>query len=158
MRLTRQQFLHIVGVLLGLLLFAAMLWVFHHELRQSHYHDIVQHIAAIPARQVALAFLFTVLNYLVLTGYDVLALRYLHYPLGYSKIALASFLGYAFSHNIGFALLSSASVRYRLYSTWGLSAGEIATVVAFNGVTFWLGVLLLGGFAFGLLVGWRHRQ
>ena len=148
MRLTRQQFLHIVGVLLGLLLFAAMLWVFHHELRQSHYHDIVQHIAAIPARQVALAFLFTVLNYLVLTGYDVLALRYLHYPLGYSKIALASFLGYAFSHNIGFALLSSASVRYRLYSTWGLSAGEIATVVAFNGVTFWLGVLLLGGLAF----------
>src|SRR5688572_15732860 len=129
MRLTRQQFLHIVGVLFSLLLFAVMLWVLHHELQQYHYHDIVQHVAAIPARQVALAVLFTVLNYLVLTGHDVLAFRYLHYPLSYSKIALTSFLGYAFSHNVGFALLSSASVRYRLYSTWGLSAREIATVV-----------------------------
>src|SRR4051794_12291993 len=114
MRLTRQQFLHISGVLFGLLLFAVMLWVLHHELQQYHYHDIVRHVAAIPLQQVVLAFLLTVLNYLVLTGHDVLAFRYLHYPLSYSKVALASFLGYAFSHNIGFALLSSASMRYRL--------------------------------------------
>jgi uncharacterized membrane protein YbhN (UPF0104 family) len=148
MRLTRQQLLHMFSALLGLLLFAVMLVVLHRELQQYHYHDIVQHISAILARQVALAVLLTVLNYLVLTGHDALAFRYLRYPLSYSKIALASFLGYAFSHNIGFALLSNASVRYRLYSTWGLSAGEIATVVAFNGVTVWFGVLLLGGLAF----------
>ena len=103
---------------------------------------------AIPGRRLALALLLTALNYLVLTGHDALAFRYLRYPLSYGKIAFASFLGYVFSHNIGFALLSSASIRYRLYSTWGLSTGEIATVVAFNGVTFWFGVLFLGGVVF----------
>lgn len=39
-------------------------------------------------------------------------------------------------------------MRYRLYSTWGFSASEIATVVAFSGVTLWFGVLLLGGLVF----------
>lgn len=144
----RPQLLHSFGALLGLVLFSAVLWVLHHELQAYHYHDIVHHVREIPGWHLVLALLLTILNYLVLTGHDMLAFRYLRYSLGYGKIALASFLGYAFSHNIGFTLLSSASMRYRLYSTWGLSAGEIATVVAFNGVTFWFGVLLLGGISF----------
>lgn len=144
----RQKLLHSLGAALGLVLFGLVLWVLHRELQEYHYHDIVHHVQEIPGQRLALALLLTVLNYFVLTGHDALAFRYLHYPLSYGKIALASFLGYAFSHNIGFSLLSSASMRYRLYSTWGLSAGEIATVVAFNGVTFWFGVLLLGGIAF----------
>jgi phosphatidylglycerol lysyltransferase len=144
----RQNLLHGFGAILGLVLFSVVLWVLHHELQKYHYHEIVRHVREIPDQRLALALLLTVLNYLVLTGHDALAFRYLRYPLSYSKIALASFLGYAFSHNIGFALLSSASMRYRLYSTWGLAAGEIATVVAFNGVTFWFGVLLLGGLTF----------
>ena len=146
--MTPHRLLYRLGALLGVILFSVVLWVLHRELRQYHYHDIILHIRDIPLRQVVLALLLTALNYLVLTGHDALAFRYLRYALSYSKIALAAFLGYAFSHNIGFALLSGASMRYRLYSTWGLSTGEIATVVAFNGVTFWFGVLLLGGLAF----------
>ena len=148
MLMTRQKLLSIVGLSLGLLLFSAMLWVLHRELQQYHYHDIVSQVEAISVWRLALALLLTALNYLVLTGQDALAVRYLRYPLSYGKIALASFLGYVFSHNIGFALLSSASIRYRLYSTWGLSTGEIATIVAFTGVTFWFGVLFLGGVVF----------
>ena len=148
MRMTRQKLLSVVGLSLGLLLFSAMLWVLHRELQQYHYHDIVSQVEAISVWRLALALLLTALNYLVLTGYDALAVRYLRYPLRYGKIAFASFLGYVFSHSIGFALLSSASIRYRLYSTWGLSTGEIATVVAFTGVTFWFGVLVLGGVVF----------
>ena len=146
--MTQHTFLYRLGALLGLILLSVVLWVLHHELQQYHYHDIIRHMRNIPPRQVVFALLLTALNYFVLTGHDALAFRYLRYPLSYSKIALAAFLGYALSHNLGFALLSSASMRYRLYSTWGLSAGEIATVVAFNGVTFWFGVLLLGGLAF----------
>ena len=148
MLMTRQKLLPLVGLSLGLLLFSAMLWVLHRELQEYHYHDIIHHVQEIPGRRIALALLLTALNYLVLTGHDTLAFRYLRYSLSYGKIALASFLGYVFSHNIGFALLSGASVRYRLYSTWGLSTGEIATVVAFTGVTFWFGVLFLGGVVF----------
>lgn len=146
--MNRHKLLHRLGAVLGLVLFGVVLWVLHRELQEYHYHDIVHHVQEIPSWHLALALLLTTLNYLVLAGHDALAFRYLHYPLSYGRIALASFLGYTFSHNVGFSLLSSASMRYRLYSTWGLSAGEIATVVAFNGVTFWFGVLLLGGGVF----------
>jgi hypothetical protein len=45
------------------------------------------------------AFVLTVLNYLVLTGSDALALRYIRHPLAYHRIAVASFIGYVFSNN-----------------------------------------------------------
>jgi phosphatidylglycerol lysyltransferase len=144
----KHKFMHIAGSVVGLLLFVTMLWVLHRALQQYHYRDILLHIRTISVWRLALALLLTLLNYLVLTGHDALAFRYLQYGLSCGKIALASFLGYAFSHNVGFSLLSSVSVRYRLYTTWGLSAGEIATVVAFNGITFWFGVLALGGLSF----------
>ena len=52
-----------------------------------------------------------------------------------------------FSHNVGLAFLGGSAVRFRLYSGWGLTTSEIATVVSFNVITFWLGFLLLLGTA-----------
>jgi phosphatidylglycerol lysyltransferase len=144
----KQKLLHSLGPLFGLLFFVVALWVLHHELQEYHYRDVVRHVEELPAGRLFFALVLTVMSYFLLTGYDALALRYIRHPLAYGKIALASFIGYAFSHTMGFSLLSGGSVRYRLYSTWGLSAGEIATVVAFNGLTFWLGILTLGGVVF----------
>ncbi len=140
-----RRYLQSLGPLLGLLLFAGALWVVHHALREYHYHDVVQSLEALPARQLAWALLLTILNYLALTGYDTLAVAYIHHPLPYGKIAFASFIGYVFSYNIGLSGLGGSAVRYRLYSAWGLSALEVAQVVAFCTLTFWLGLLTLGG-------------
>ncbi|MEO7964525.1 MAG: lysylphosphatidylglycerol synthase domain-containing protein, partial [Gemmatimonadaceae bacterium] len=41
--------------------------------------------------------------------------------------------------------LTGASIRYRFWSSWGVPAGEIASGVAFTTLSFWLGVLLIGG-------------
>ena len=144
----KRRVLHRLGPLLGLLLFAVALWVLHHELREYHYHDIVRHLAEIPAPRLLLAFALTNLSYLILTGYDTLALRYIQHPLAYAKIALASFIGYAFSNNIGLSMIAGASVRYRLYSAWDLSALEITKVIAFYTLTLWIGFFSLGGVVF----------
>ena len=45
-------------------------------------------------------------------------------------------------------MLAGGSVRYRLYSSWGLSAMEITKVVAFCTLSLWLGFLTLGGLMF----------
>src|SRR5690606_20971047 len=37
------------------------------------------------------------------------------------------------------------SVRFRLYSVWGLSAGDILRLLMMLVVTFWLGALAAGG-------------
>lgn len=139
-----------MGPLLGLILFSVALWVLHRELNTYHPRDIVQYLKNLPAHQLLTALILTFLSYLVMTGYDILAIKYIQYPLEYTKIALASFIGYAFSNNIGLSMFAGASVRYRLYSGWGLSAFDITRVVTFCTVTVWIGFITLGGLVFVL--------
>ncbi len=145
--------LHRYLPLLGLTLFGVALWVLHRELAHLHYHDVVRQLHALRVSALLLAAALTALSYLVLTGYDTLSLRYIGQSLAWWRAAFASFVGYAFSHNIGMAVFSGAPVRFRLYTVWGLSAVDIATLVAFNGLTFWLGMTTVAGLAFVLAGG-----
>jgi len=133
---------------MGLILFSIALWVLHQELKTYHFRDIVQYLRDLPAHQLLTALTLTFLSYIVMTGYDILAIKYIHHPLEYTRIALASFIGYAFSNNVGLSMIAGASVRYRLYSGWGLSAFDITRVVAFCTLTLWLGFFTLGGLVF----------
>jgi phosphatidylglycerol lysyltransferase len=101
-----------------------------------------------PARYVLAAIALTFLDYFILTGYDTLALFYIGHRLPYRKIAVASFVGYVFSHNA--TILGGSAARYRIYSGLGLSAGQVARLILFCSITFWLGFLALGGFTFVL--------
>jgi phosphatidylglycerol lysyltransferase len=142
--------LHSLGPLVGLALFAVALWVLHGELRHYSYHQVLHQFKSLPAAHVALALLLTGVSYLLLTGYDTLGLRYARHRLPYRRTALASFVGYAFSNTVGYSLISGGSVRLRLYSGWGLSTLAITKVIAFCGLTFWLGFFAIAGAVFVL--------
>ena len=88
--------------------------------------------------------------YVALAGYDWLALSHLDKARGISwlYITLTSFTTYALSHNIGASVFSGGMVRYRAYSAKGLSAQEVAVLVAFCSITFAFGMILLGGIVF----------
>ncbi|MDP9362325.1 MAG: bifunctional lysylphosphatidylglycerol flippase/synthetase MprF, partial [Acidobacteriota bacterium] len=134
--------------LLILALFAIALRVLHDTLAQYRYRDVIAYVSALSGDQLLLAVVLTLLGYLVMTGYDTLAFRYIRHPLPYFKIALASFIGYAFNNNVGFSGLVGGSLRYRLYNAWRLTAVEIAKVIVFCTISFWLGFVLLGGIFF----------
>jgi len=146
----KKKLLHSLGALFVLSLFGLALWALHHELRAYHLKDILDSLDRIPAAHLLVALSLTLLSYIMMTGYDVLSLHYIRRPLGYAKIALASFIGYAFSNNMGLSMVAGGSVRYRLYSFWGLSVLETTEVLAFCGLTLWLGFLALGGVVFVL--------
>lgn len=131
--------------LLILLVFALALHVLQATLARYRYRDILAYLRSLPGDQVGSAIGLTILGYLVMTGYDTLAFRYIRHPLPYFKIALASFIGYAFNNNVGLSGVVGGSLRYRLYSSWRLSAVDIAKIIAFCTVSFWLGFVLLGG-------------
>ena len=61
-------------------------------------------------------------------------------------VSVCSFTTYALSHNIGASVFSGALVRYRAYTSKGLSAAQVAVLVALCSFTFGLGTILLGGF------------
>lgn len=120
----------------------------HRELAAYRPGAVWASVKSLPIRALALAMGLTVLDYAVLTGYDALALRFAGRALSYAKTALASFVGYAFGHNMGLSFLSGGGARLRIYSAWGLSPLEVAAVQTFCGMTFWMGFLTVGGTVF----------
>ncbi len=137
-----------IGPVVGMALFSLAIWVLHHELSAYHVKDILRELGLIPTGRVVAALLLTAAGYGLMTIYDLLALRYLKRSLAYAKIAMAAFVGAAFSNNIGLSMIAGASVRYRLYTSWGLSALEITKVVFFCTLTLWLGFFTLCGMVF----------
>ena len=132
-------------VAIGFALFLVALEVLRVELRAVSWHDLTADVLRTPPWQLAVALGLTALNYAALTGYDLLAFAYIGKALPRARIALASFLAYAISNNVGFAMFSGASVRYRFYTRWGVTAEELSRIVFSYSVTFWLGLLGLGG-------------
>jgi len=140
-----RRWLRRLPALLGVLLLAGAVYVVQSEFRHLRVADIRLALVAIPRRALWLAAMWTVLSYGVLTFYDRLATIYAGHRVAFRRTAFASFCAYALAHNLGFAALSGAAVRYRLYAHWGLSPVQIAKVVAFCSLTFGLGGLVLGG-------------
>jgi len=134
-----------LGPLLGLVLLGLATWILRREFHAYHLSDVLEQLRAIPVAHRMAALALTVLGYFALTGYDTLALRSIGNPLPYRRIALSSFVAYVFSHNIGLSFFGGGAVRYRMLSAWGVRAEEIARVIAFIVLTFWMGFFLLGG-------------
>src|SRR5579872_5507834 len=131
--------------LLGVALLIGAIYVVQKEFRHLRLHDIGIALKDIPARALAIGFLWTILSYGVLTIYDRLGTIYAGHKVSYGRVAFASFCAYALSHNLGFAAVSGAAVRYRLYAHWGLTPLQIGKTVAFCSLTFGLGGMVLGG-------------
>jgi len=143
-----RKFLQRISPLLGVVIFGAALWVLHHQLEHLRWHQIIHQLDELPARSVALAVLLAVASYFTLTCYDLLGTKYLNWNIPRGRVMFASFISYAFGYNIGLSVLSSGSVRFRLYTAWGLSAVDVFKLVAFVTVTSWLGILTLAGVTF----------
>ncbi|MEH2349884.1 MAG: lysylphosphatidylglycerol synthase domain-containing protein [Nostoc sp.] len=136
------------STLFGLSLLVLSLWAIANELHEYNYRDILNSLAAIPKSRLSWAIWLTILGYLVMIGYDILGFSYINRSLSWNKIALTSFISSAFSNTIGFALLTGSAIRYRFYSSWGVSGVAIAQVIAFANFTFWLGMFAVAGCLF----------
>jgi len=128
--------------------FVAAVIVLYEVLKRYSLDQLVSHFADLTWGELVRAGILTVLGYFVLTFYDVLALQHVRRHVPYRKVALASFIGFAFAHNMGMAPLTGGSVRLRIYSEEGLTANEIATIIMFCTLTFSLGVTAAGSALF----------
>ncbi|HET9953841.1 MAG TPA: lysylphosphatidylglycerol synthase domain-containing protein [Polyangiaceae bacterium] len=118
------------------------------ELRGLSVHEIWLHVRERSWAQIGAACALAVVNYLQLTRFDALALRYLNQRLPERRLVLASFIATAFGHNIGPSVASGGSIRLRFYSAWGIPAWQVATLIAFLSVTFFIGLCAVAGITF----------
>jgi glycosyltransferase 2 family protein len=132
--------------LLGLLLLAGAIFVVQREFRHLSFGEVRQGLHAIPTGSLMLSAAFTLLSFFILSFYDRMAAIHVGHPLPFRRTFFASFCSYVLSHNLGFAALSGAAVRFRLYGNWGLKPAEIAQIIAFCSLTFVFGACaLIGG-------------
>ena len=131
--------------ILGVALLIGAIFVVQREFRHLRMKDIGTALSAIPSHALVFSFIWTILSYFILTFYDRLGTIYAGHKVSYGRVAFASFCAYSLSHNLGFAAVSGAAVRYRLYAHWGLTPLQIGKTVAFCSLTFGLGGMVLGG-------------
>jgi uncharacterized membrane protein YbhN (UPF0104 family) len=140
-----RRFLAHLPAVLGVVLLVGAIYAVQKEFRHLRLNDITSAVRAISTGALVFSFVWTVLSYFILTFYDRLGTIYAGHKVAYRRVAFASFCAYALAHNLGFAAVSGAAVRYRLYAHWGLTPLEIGKTVAFCSLTFGLGGLVLGG-------------
>jgi glycosyltransferase 2 family protein len=133
--------------LVGFAAVAVSLWLLHREFKgESVGPEVWEHLRSISPTHYLLAILSTLVAYAALAWYDRIALLHLGVKnISWVFISLCSFTTYALAHNIGATVFSGGMVRYRAYHSKGLSAAQVAILVAVCSLTFALGTVLLGG-------------
>ncbi|HEY0901293.1 MAG TPA: hypothetical protein VGD95_04150, partial [Micavibrio sp.] len=140
-----KEILHKSTTLIPFILMGVALMIVHHEIQVHNLRDISRTVYNMPWIVVAASIALMVVNYLILAGYDTLALRYTghrHIPL--RKIMLTSLISYAISNNTGHAWAAGGSIRYRFYTTWGVPGWDILKISLFLGLTYIVGVMTMG--------------
>ena len=105
-------------------MFFAAIFILYRDLENTRLIDVVGSLEALPKTRVIVALALTAASYLLLTAYDFLALNYVGHKLQWWETLFASFIAFSFSNNLGFALMSGGSVRYWIYTGFGLGPVE----------------------------------
>lgn len=129
-----------IGTFLSVIIVCVALWVMYDTLHSIRLKDVIASLHQLSLSSILLGFLFTSLSYFTVTGYDVVALNHIRRRVPYPRIALSAFLASTFGNNIGFAILTGTSIRYRIYSHAGLSALDVAGVSTMCALTTILGM------------------
>ena len=146
-RLAYLQHRSAANVAVVVLLGALGLFALHRLLLEVHLHDVRASLHELKGWQWQAALGLTCASYLLLTLYDVLALRIIGRPLPWRTAALASFTSYTLSHNLGLSMITGGSARYRIYSANGLDASDIVRVIVSASLAFWSGVTAMAAAA-----------
>ena len=138
--LREKQILHKLGIAISLAIIGFAFYVLYHMLQNLDPDDVIEAIGQTQWRTIVLAGLCVAAGYFTLTFYDLFALRTIgRDDVPYRVTAFAGFTSYSIGHNVGASVLSGGAVRYRIYSSWGLTAIDVAKVCFLAGLTFWLG-------------------
>lgn len=145
-RFVKNRNFWIVTIYVALIIFLA--YFLHDFLKKHSLSEIMANLEAIPTHKKVAAALLTLLSFFILALYDFLGLKYVKAQIDKKQVFLVSFISYAFGNTIGMYVLASGSIRYRYYSSCGLSISQISKVVIFTAVTLWIGFGALAGIGF----------
>ncbi len=135
-----------ISFAISFVIFGIAIATLYHLLRGIDVDKVLAALKAQPPSRILISGALVVAGYANLICYDLFALH----TIGKHRVplrvaAFASFTSYTIGHSLGAATLTCGLVRFRVYSFWDLTAGDIAKIAFVTGMTFWLGnVFVLG--------------
>ncbi|MDK2951241.1 MAG: glycosyltransferase 2 family protein [Kosmotogales bacterium] len=147
----KRKTINSISSLVGAVIFIIAVYVIYKNLKNISINEIIKSIQNFNANKIILSVSITFLVYLNLSFYDFLPVLKLNLKLPYKKVLPISFISYSFSKNFGMNVLSSGSVRFRLYGVKQISVSNIIIITVYAYLTYWLGFLCLVSINFFLL-------
>ncbi|MCE2662360.1 MAG: hypothetical protein LW716_06115 [Microcystis sp. 53602_E8] len=135
-------------IILSLSLFILAVWAISQEFKHYTFAQLLASLDHITTSRQLEAIFWMALGYLSMTGYDRLGFYYIKHPLALGTIIRTAFISYALGNTIGLTLFSGTAIRYRFYTPAGVGVVDIAKVITFTHLSFWLGMLGIGGLSF----------
>ena len=83
--------------------------------------------------------------YMLLSIYDLIAVRYLKADIPYLKILNTSFTAFSIGHTLGVSMLSAGAVRFRYYGEYGVESTKIANIILLVSLAFSYGMMTVIG-------------
>lgn len=143
-----KRILRFAPIILSLSLFILAVWAISQEFKHYTFAQLLASLNHITTSRKLEAIFWMALGYLSMTGYDRLGFYYINHPLVLGTIIRTAFISYALGNTIGLTLFSGTAIRYRFYTPAGVGVVDIAKVITFTHLSFWLGMLGIGGISF----------
>ena len=124
----------------GILFFGIAVWLIAKEIHLVGWHDLWTTVLKTPRLLMIMTFGLVCLNYLFLSGYDLLALGHIGIKLPYPKILAASGVSFAFSNTTGHTYAAGGAIRYLFYVPEGVNRLNILKMVIFETVSILIGL------------------
>jgi len=138
-----KKILNSTGKLAGTALTVFVIFLVVKEISQYSISEIITAFSEIPLKNLLFASIVTFVDYLIIAAVDNLGFVWL----GYRDLSLKRFIlaaaGNAIWCNAG--VLAGSTAKFRLYRSHGLDTIDIASLVTFTSVTYFLGLFFLGG-------------
>ena len=83
-------------------------------------------ILATPPLTMLKVIVVVIIAYMLLSVYDLIAIRYLKVEIPYLKVMNASLTAFSIGHTLGVSMLSAGAVRFRYYGKYGIESAPIA--------------------------------
>ena len=127
------------GAVLMMVVIVAAVVILRRELASVDVATVRATMASVSWGRFLAAAALVALAYAMLVTYDWLSIRLITRSIPLRKVAMTAFVAFAFSNNLGFAVVTGGSLRYRGYRPLGFSAGDVAVVTLYSHVCFFVG-------------------
>jgi len=124
----------------SLAVLGAAAWILHRYLSHIAWRDVAAAWSQLPAHRIAYSVAAMAVSFAMLAMFDVLAARtVVRDRVSAGLAAFAGAVTQGISNTLGFHAITGTALRYRIYATAGVGAGDIARIVGLAGLGVGLG-------------------